>query len=134
MKYLILALFITLFTMPAFAEDIADNKAETSSWLKPVTAEYVCMVTDKKFPMPQIPVPIGNKTYYGCCAGCKATLENNEVARMGTDPVSNKPVDKATAVIGFGPDKSVYYFENEDNFQAFAARNLNAETANDSPE
>ena len=135
MKHLILALFIALFTLPAFAaEDTTNQTAAETSWLKPVTAEYVCMVTDKKFPMSQIPVPIGEKTYYGCCAGCKAALENNEEVRTGIDPVSGNPVDKATAVIGFDPDKSVYYFENEENFQTFAAKDPNTDMTNGSTE
>ncbi|HOO81734.1 MAG TPA: hypothetical protein PK513_04460 [Alphaproteobacteria bacterium] len=41
--------------------------------------------------------------------------------RSAVDPVSGNTVNKAEAVIGAGPDKTVYYFENEENFQKYAS-------------
>lgn len=89
------------------------------SWLERVEPEYVCMVNDKRFPNAQIPVEVNGKTYYGCCQMCKAKLENVQEIRESRDPVSGGIVDKASAVIGAGPDWTVYYFENEDNLKRF---------------
>ncbi len=118
MRKLLIILMLTIIAVPAMAQEQAHD--HPADWLKPIKAEYVCMVNDKAFDSTQIPVPVEGKTYYGCCAGCKATLENNPSSRMATDPVSGKSVDKAEAVIGAGPDKTIYYFENEENFQKFA--------------
>jgi YHS domain-containing protein len=67
----------------------------------------------------QIPVPIDGRTYYGCCAMCKDKLTNDPAARTATDPVSGRPVDKATAVIGAKPSNAVVYFESQENFDAY---------------
>jgi YHS domain-containing protein len=98
------------------AEPAKQSQAE--QWQK-VDNKKVCMVTDMVFPRDQIPVQVGSKTYYGCCENCKATLGKDESVRFATDPVSGKKVDKATAVIGAGPDGSVAYFESEANLQKF---------------
>lgn len=89
------------------------------SWLEKVEPEYVCMVNDHRFPNVQIPVEVNGKTYYGCCQMCKAKLENVQDMREGRDPVSGAIVDKASAVIGAGPDWTAYYFENEENLKRF---------------
>lgn len=86
-----------------------------------VENKRVCMVTNAVFPRDQIPVEVGGKTYYGCCQNCKATLANDESVRFAVDPVSQKKVDKATAVIAGSVDGSVLYFENEGTFQKFLA-------------
>jgi YHS domain-containing protein len=88
--------------------------------LKKVESEYVCMINNRLFDKPQIPVSVNGKTYYGCCPMCKAKLEGSEQARLSTDPVSSKQVDKATAVIGADGEGKVYYFENESNLKKFA--------------
>ena len=67
----------------------------------------------------QIPVEVEGKTYFGCCAMCEAKLKNDPAARTGKEPVSGKPVDKATAIIGKKPDGTVLYFENEQSFASF---------------
>ena len=36
-----------------------------------VENKYVCMITNKLFDTPQIPVKIEDKTYYGCCMVAK---------------------------------------------------------------
>ena len=58
------------------------------------------MVNDQFMEVEQIPVAVGDKTYFGCCAMCKSKLENNEGVRTAADPVSGARVDTATAVIG----------------------------------
>lgn len=88
--------------------------------LKKVEAKYVCMINNKFFDSPQIPVIVEGKTYYGCCPMCKEKLEKSEQARTATDPVSGKTVDKATAIIGAQADGTVYYFENEENLERYS--------------
>jgi YHS domain-containing protein len=77
------------------------------------------MVNDQYMGKEQIPVVVGGKTYFGCCAMCKEKLEKNEAARMAVDPVSGARVDKATAVIGRDASNKVYYFENEQTMRRF---------------
>ncbi len=111
MKTVLLTFLALIVAFPAFAAE---------AWLKPAEAQYVCMMNDKLFDKPQIPIEIDGKTYYGCCAMCADTLKKSPEARRGTDPVSGRPVDKASAVIGAGPDGTTYYFENDANFKTFA--------------
>lgn len=80
------------------------------------------MVNDRFMGSEQIPVSVGGKTYYGCCASCKDKLQNNAEARTALDPVTQRPVDKATAVIGKSTNGKVVYFENEDTFGRYVAR------------
>jgi YHS domain-containing protein len=84
-----------------------------------VEAKYVCMINDQRFSKEQIPVAVGNRTYYGCCQMCKDKLRNDPRSRAAIDPVSKKKVDKATATIGVDDDGSAYYFENAENLKQF---------------
>lgn len=88
------------------------------SW-KIVPNEKVCMVTEAYFATPQIPVKVENKIYYGCCEGCKKTLSENKTARMATDPLSKKTIDKATATIAANSAGRVLYFESKANFEKY---------------
>ena len=88
-------------------------------FLKQVETKYVCMVNNKLFPTVQIPVEFEGRTYYGCCEGCKASLQVKAELRQAQDPLTGELVDKATAVIGAMPDGIVLYFANETNFQKF---------------
>lgn len=87
--------------------------------LRRVETSHVCMVNNEDMGKPQIPVKVGDQTYYGCCKMCVGTLNNDRKARFAIDPVSGKEVDKAKAIIGAKPNAEVVYFENEKNFQAF---------------
>jgi len=78
------------------------------------------MINNRFMANPQIPVPVDGKTYYGCCAGCKAKLESDPSARVAVDPVTQKPVDKALAVLGKTETGAVLYFENEQTFASYA--------------
>jgi YHS domain-containing protein len=98
---------------------LAQHTLPAMASLKKVQPQYVCMINNKFLGKEQIPVMVKGKTYYGCCAMCKAKLEGSAKARTAIDPVSKKPVDKATAVIGAKADGTVFYFENEKNFKAF---------------
>jgi len=110
------------FSMPAVALAAGSSlQSQAQEQWQKVDNKKVCMVTDMVFPKDQIPVQVGSKTYYGCCENCKATLGKDEGARFAVDPVSGKKVDKATAVIGAGPDGSVAYFENDANLEKFIA-------------
>lgn len=83
---------------------------------------HVCMVNDMDMGKPQIPVKVGDQTYYGCCKMCVGTLTNDRKARYAIDPVSGKEVDKVKAVIGAKPNGEVLYFENEKTFNAFSLK------------
>lgn len=89
--------------------------------LRVVPTEEVCMVTNAHFGRKQIPVLVEKKTYYGCCENCKATLNNDTSARIATEALTGKKIDKAKAVIAARPDGSVLYFENLTNFKKFAS-------------
>ena len=84
-----------------------------------IESKYVCMVNDDVYDAPQIPVLIDGKTYYGCCMGCKAKLENDINTRYAIDPISNNKVDKATAIIGQTNSGKVLYFESQENFNKY---------------
>lgn len=79
----------------------------------------VCMVNNQFMGRPRIPVSVGGKTYYGCCAMCKGKLERDATARSATDPVSGHAVDKASAVIGKTENGQVLYFESRDTLAAY---------------
>lgn len=87
--------------------------------LRIVENKKVCMVTNMVFPRDQIPVSHDGKTYYGCCENCKKTLSEDSTARFATDPISDKKIDKATAVIAARDDGSVIYFESKNTFKKY---------------
>lgn len=75
----------------------------------------VCMVNDQFMGKPQIPIEVEGRTYYGCCPMCKDRLANQPESRRGTDPVSGKPVDKASAIMVKDASGKILYFESEAN-------------------
>lgn len=77
------------------------------------------MVNDRYMGSDQIPVSVDGKTYYGCCAGCKDKLQNQAAARTALDPVTRKPVDKASAVIARTKTGKVMYFESLETLSRF---------------
>lgn len=80
----------------------------------------VCMVNNQFMGRSQIPVTVNGRTYYGCCEMCKGRLANDPASRTSVDPVSQRSVDKATAVIGRAEDGTAMYFENEQNLVAYS--------------
>ena len=96
----------------------AGEKAE----LKRVETKKVCMVNNQVFEKDQIPVTVEGKTYYGCCEMCKERLAKDAAARTATDPVTGKPVDKATAVIAAMPDGKVLYFESQETYEKYSKK------------
>jgi YHS domain-containing protein len=111
--------FIALLVALASVAVVGSAGAEP---LDRVPAARVCMVNNTRFDKDQIPVPVGGKTYFGCCEMCKGRLAADASVRQATDPVSGKPVDKAKAVIGAKPDGKVLYFESEKTFSAYQKR------------
>ena len=109
--------FVCLFAL-AFGVAQAGEKTE----LKRVETKKVCMVNNQVFEKDQIPVAVDGKTYYGCCEMCKERLAKDAAARTGTDPVTGKPVDKATAVIAAMPDGKVLYFESQETYEKYTKK------------
>ncbi len=81
----------------------------------------VCMVNDMFMGIDQILVEVNGLNYYGCCEGCVEKLQENiDDVRFGSNPLIDKKVDKASAIIVH--DKStggVFYFETNKDAQAF---------------
>lgn len=120
MKTFLLALVMALTTfVPAMAADT--DHAQGEAWLKPVEAQYVCMMNNKVFDKAQMAIQVDGKTYYGCCPMCKEMLGKDPEKRSAIDPVSGKKVDKATAVIGADTHGMTYYFESKENLDKFAS-------------
>lgn len=94
-----------------------------------VPNELVCMVNNAFMGKPQIPVAVNGKTYYGCCEMCVGKLNNEETARTGIDPFSNKQVDKTEAyIVLMKKEGNVAYFESEENYLSYKKSNkLSAE-------
>lgn len=92
---------------------------QTEPPLKKIEGKSICMVDNRFLGREQMPVEVEGKTYYGCGPGAVQNLQMNTSLRMATDPVSNKSVDKATAILGADEDGQVYYFENEENLKNF---------------
>jgi len=82
----------------------------------------VCMVNDKVFGKPQIPVEFEGKTYYGCCEGCVKRINEDRTVRYSTDPLTGREVDKATAFIVEGAGGQALYFESVDTAMEFSLR------------
>lgn len=101
----------TTATATATAADADDALA-----LRRVSADQVCMRSNRFLGKPQLSTEVEGRAYFGCCAGCTRGLSADAAARTATDPVTGRPVDKATAVIGARPDGRVVYFESDETF------------------
>lgn len=112
LEWLLAALLFVVAALAAPAEAGSLDKVES---------KRVCMVNDTVFPRDQIPVEVDGKTYFGCCEMCKGRIAKDASIRTATDPVSGVAVDKATAVIGAGPDGRVFYFESDETFGKYTA-------------
>lgn len=87
-----------------------------------IQPELVCMVNDAYMGKKQIPVPVGDKVYYGCCQMCVGKLQNNKEVKFAQDPVTGEMVDKSEAFIVLKPssDSEVLYFKSKENFSRYA--------------
>ena len=100
----------------------APSEDDNSALTLVADASQVCMVNNQYMGRTQIPVQVAGKTYYGCCSMCKARLQSDASIRTAIDPVTNAPVDKASAVIGKTASGSTLYFANLEHFQTYARR------------
>lgn len=116
----ILVIGVSVFAFNKAGDAVQKSTGQEKEKITRVDARYVCMVNNKLFQKEQIPVVVDGKTYYGCCQMCKKTLNDKPGSRMAIDPVSDKIVDKATAIIGALPNGTVYYFESEKNLKRFS--------------
>ncbi len=101
------------------------ESAETKTGGRVLETSEVCFINDRHMGKPQIPVKVEGKTYYGCCAGCAETLQNERSARYSRDPLTGGEVDKATATIAEDPRGSgkVLYFESKQTYERYLASN-----------
>lgn len=86
----------------------------------------VCMINNRFMNSEQIAVPLGDKTYYGCCEGCVKALKDDSITHYITDPLSGEQVDKAIAfIIGKpGSKEDVLYFKTETNAREYFAKSF----------
>lgn len=115
----VLILAATGVPIPAYASgELQPASAPAGSQLK---TSHVCMMNNKYLGTEQIPVAVAGKTYYGCCAGCAGTLQNNSQVRTATDPYSGEVVDKADAFIVLKSEatKEVQYFKSEKTYEEY---------------
>jgi YHS domain-containing protein len=83
----------------------------------------VCMLSNRYLgERADVPIEVEGKTYRGCCANCAARLGSHPETRTASDPVTGKPVDKATAVLARDANNRVFYFESEATLAGFAPR------------
>ena len=124
---IILTLLMAFIAFPAIAAEDTTNK------LRIVESKYICMVNDSVFNKEQISVPVGDKTYYGCCSMCEERLKTDEAIRTAIDPVSGNSVDKAEAVIAVDAKDNVYYFESEKTMKNYAFNSTQEEAVKKMP-
>ena len=96
--------------------------APTNAYVQFVAPQTVCMANNRYMGEDQTAVVVEGKTYYGCCPMCEQRLRDDPEVRAAKDPVTGKPVDKATAVIGKLSTGRVLYFESEKTFAAYDGR------------
>jgi YHS domain-containing protein len=102
-------------SVSAAAAPSADHRALT----RVEDVSQVCMVNNQFMGKPQIPVEVGGKTYFGCCAMCKGRLESDASARAATDPITGESVDKASAVIAQDAQGAVVYFASAEHLARY---------------
>ncbi|HET7435435.1 MAG TPA: hypothetical protein VFN10_12075 [Thermoanaerobaculia bacterium] len=115
----------TLFLAMLFVASLAFAADETAAPKGPLTKvepKTVCMINEHAMGKDQIPVEVEGKTYYGCCEMCKKALATDASKRVAVDPVSQKQVDKAKAVIASQEDGKVFYFESDANLAKYNAQ------------
>ncbi len=117
----VLIVAATWICVPAYASgelQAANNLAGSQ-----IKTSLVCMMNNAYMGTEQIPVQVNGKTYYGCCAGCAASLQSNKNnIRYAQDPYSAEEVDKAEAfiVLKSPATKEVLYFKSEQNYKAYS--------------
>lgn len=115
----LLSMFVIFGTVMAFN---AQARSGEEFLPESVEAVEVCMVNDKVFGEPQIPVEFEGKTYYGCCQGCVSRIKNDRAVRYSIDPLTGGEVDKATAFIVEGQGGKALYFESAQTAKQYSAK------------
>jgi len=111
----------TTRALPAGATQTSQQSAVNYKKGDQVPSNLVCMVNNVFMGNEQIAVPVNGKTYYGCCEMCRNRIPADASVRKATDPVTGKPVDKASAYIVITGDKGeVSYFENAASYKKLA--------------
>ncbi len=121
-----IALLAALSLVVAVAAFAGQGGVHPTSALTKVEPKTVCMINEHAMGRDQIPVEVDGKTYYGCCEMCKERLAKDATARVSTDPVTGKEVDKAKAVIGAQEDGRVFYFESDETLAKWNAQFKNS--------
>lgn len=103
-------------------KDSKKAQAGTMAERENIQPELVCMVNDVYMGIKQIPVPVSDKVYYGCCQNCVDKLQNDEDFRSAQDPATGEMVDKSEAYIVLKPgsDREVLYFRSEETFSRYS--------------
>ncbi len=116
--------FFGLSTEPGFASEAQIKNSN------------VCMMNNQYMGSEQIAVSVEGKTYYGCCKGCAANLEQNTALRSAQDPYSGEQVNKVDAfiVLERGSAKNVLYFKSEENYKNWLTLPANAPNMSVQPE
>ena len=105
---------------PAEPAPSAAPAVAAAAALERVEPSKVCMMNDRFMNVPQLPVEVDGKTYYGCCAMCEKRLKADPGTRSAVDPMTKQRVDKATAVIGKLPSGKVLYFASEQSLRSYS--------------
>jgi len=97
-----------------------NEKSKSAVEITSLPTSQVCMINDAFMGKEQIPVPVGDKVYYGCCEGCVDKLTNIEETRYAVDPHTGQKVDKADAFIVLKPNAegTVWYFASKEHYLA----------------
>lgn len=92
-----------------------------SAWMMKVKPGEVNMVTNRHEKKTQEEIRLDGKVYYGSGQGMAWNMTQNPSIRFSKDPVTNKTIDKAEAVIFADASGRVHYFESENSFQSFVS-------------
>jgi len=90
-------------------------------WMKRVKVGEVNMVTNRHTKDPQTKIIMGGKIYYTTGESYAWTMQQNPSIRFTKDPVTNKTIDKADAIIYIDASGRALYFESDDTYARFVA-------------
>ncbi|WP_118195384.1 hypothetical protein [Albibacterium indicum] len=136
LKYIAIAIMTSVVFIACNSDTNSSEDAEVTASRTPqvgdqVPNNLVCMVNNAYMGVPQLEVPYGGKTYYGCCEMCQERIPNEKEARIAVDPYSLKDVDKADAyIVLVGDQGQVAYFESEKNYKELIAKSNLAQERN----
>jgi len=92
-----------------------------SEWLTRVEPSSVNMVTNRVEEAGQTAVNLEGNSYFVSGESYAWTLKQNQSLRYSIDPLTNRKVDKARAVIFADASGRVFYFESEQTYRDFLA-------------